>query len=128
MKEKCPTSMIFWNPHVCTSLYIPHVWWSVSTYELWIVLLVMCSCKSCYVSFFPSSPRGTYTRQFSCVPREPCHVFKILSVKLLSIELSQSCDSGKPRNLRNLSNLSSSVISMISVLSNLSNFSIPSQS
>ena len=62
--------------------------------------------------------------KYSCVPRT-ISFFTIFSVKPWSIEFSQSCDSGK---LRNLSNLSSPVISVISFLSNLSNLSIHSKS
>ena len=106
---KCPISMISWNPHVCTSLCRSHVWWNASVYVLWIMMLVMYSRKSWFVSFFPS-------RLGVCVPKildvcpDPGHVFTILSVKLWSLDFKQSYDSG---NLHDLMNSVSCQISIV---------------
>ena len=69
MKEKCLTSMIPWNPHVCTSYAYHMFWWNASINVLWIMMLVICSSKLCLVSFLSLSPGGTRTRNISSVPR-----------------------------------------------------------
>ena len=81
IKEKCLTSMIPWNPHVCTSYAYHMFWWNASINVLWIMMLVICSSKLCLVSFLPSSP-GVLVPKTLVVCLEVCHFFMILSVNL----------------------------------------------
>ena len=73
------------------------------THVLWIVIdgHVIKKVKLCQFSSIES--RGYLYPKNIAVWLEPCHVFTILSVKPWSIEFSQSCDSGKLRNLSSLS-------------------------